>query len=46
MGVRAGALPEDSGVTVDVVLTRRLKAQGEVNAEGGTSIGLGFELEY
>ena len=46
VGVRAGALPEDSGVTVDVDLTRRLKAQGEVNAEGGTSIGLGFELEY
>lgn len=46
VGVRAGARPEESGVTVDIDLTRRLKAQGEVNAEGGTSVGLGFELEY
>jgi translocation and assembly module TamB len=46
VGVRAGARPEESGVTVDIDLTRRLKAQGEVNAEGGTSVGLGFEWEY
>ncbi|WP_134496670.1 translocation/assembly module TamB domain-containing protein [Microvirga pakistanensis] len=46
VGVRAGARPEESGVTVDVDLTRRLKAQGAVDAEGGTSVGLGFELEY
>lgn len=46
VGVRAGAKPEESGVTVDVDLTRRLKAQGAVNAEGGTSVGVGFELEY
>jgi translocation and assembly module TamB len=46
VGVRAGARPEDSGVTVDVDLTRRLKAQGAVEADGGTSVGLGFEMEY
>jgi translocation and assembly module TamB len=46
VGVRAGARPEESGVTVDIDLTRRLKAQGEVNAEGGSSVGLGFEMEY
>jgi translocation and assembly module TamB len=46
VGVRAGAQPEESGVTVDIDLTRRLKAQGEINAEGGSSVGLGFELEY
>ncbi|WP_243368826.1 translocation/assembly module TamB domain-containing protein [Microvirga solisilvae] len=46
VGVRAGARPEESGVTVDVDLTRRLKAQGAVDAEGGTSVGLGFEMEY
>ncbi|QRM30936.1 translocation/assembly module TamB domain-containing protein [Microvirga sp. VF16] len=46
VGVKAGALPEESGVTVDIDLTRRLKAQGEINAEGGSSVGLGFELEY
>ena len=36
VGVKAGAQPEESGVTVDIDLTRRLKAQGEVNAEGGS----------
>jgi len=46
VGVRAGARPEESGVTVDVDLTRRLKAQGAVDAQGGTSVGVGFELEY
>jgi translocation and assembly module TamB len=46
VGVKAGSRPEESGVTVDVDLTRRLKAQGEVNAEGRSSIGLGFEWEY
>ncbi|NBJ10891.1 translocation/assembly module TamB domain-containing protein [Microvirga arsenatis] len=46
VGVRAGAQPNESGVTVDIDITRRLKAQGEVNAEGGSSVGLGFELEY
>lgn len=46
VGVRAGARPEESGVTVDVDLTRRLKAQGSVDAEGGTSVGVGFEWEY
>ncbi|PVE23323.1 hypothetical protein DC522_16435 [Microvirga sp. KLBC 81] len=46
VGVRAGARPEESGVTVDVDLTRRLKAQGAVDAEGGTSVGVGFEWEY
>lgn len=46
VGVKAGARPEESGVTVDVDLTRRLKAQGAVDAGGGTSVGLGFEMEY
>jgi len=46
VGVKAGTRPEESGVTVDVDLTRRLKAQGAVDAEGGTSVGVGFELEY
>ncbi|UVF21044.1 translocation/assembly module TamB domain-containing protein [Microvirga terrae] len=46
VGVRAGAQPDESGVTVDIDLTRRLKAQGEINAEGGSSVGLGFEMEY
>lgn len=46
VGVRAGAQPEENAVTIDIDLTRRLKAQGEVNAEGGSSVGLGFEWEY
>lgn len=46
VGVKAGARPEENGVTVDIDLTRSLKVQGAVDAEGGTSVGLGFEREY
>lgn len=46
LGVRAGATPSETGVTVDIDLTRRLKAQGQVGADGGTSVGVGVEWEY
>lgn len=46
VGVRAGARPEDSGLSVDIDLSRRLKLQGEVGAGGGTSVGIGYEYEY
>jgi translocation and assembly module TamB len=46
LGVRAGARPEDSAVGVDIDLTRRLKLQGEVGADGRTSVGAGFEIEW
>lgn len=46
VGVKAGARPEDSGVSVNIDLTRRLKLQAETNAEGGAAVGVGAEWEY
>jgi translocation and assembly module TamB len=46
VGVRAGAQPEDSAATVTIDVTRRLKVQGEIGADGGSSVGIGAEWEY
>jgi translocation and assembly module TamB len=46
VGVKAGASAEQSGVSVDIDVTRRIRVQGEVGANGSTSIGVGAEWEY
>ncbi|MCB8821770.1 translocation/assembly module TamB domain-containing protein [Microvirga rosea] len=46
VGVRAGASAEQSGVSVDIDVTRRIRVQGEVGANGNTSVGIGAEWEY
>ncbi|KAA2236039.1 translocation/assembly module TamB domain-containing protein [Salinarimonas soli] len=46
VGVRAGTRPEETGVTVDVDITRRLKLQGEAGADGSGSVGIAAEWEY
>ncbi|MDP2354778.1 MAG: translocation/assembly module TamB domain-containing protein [Beijerinckiaceae bacterium] len=46
LGVRAGASPEESAVSVDVDITRRFKAKTEVGADGSTSVGAGYEWEW
>ena len=46
VGVKAGAQPEDSGVSVDIDVTRHLRAQGEVSRNGNTAVGIGMEWEY
>ena len=46
VGVRAGAKAQDSAATVNIDVTRRLRVQGEVGADGHTSVGLGAEWEY
>ncbi len=46
VGVRTGAKPEDSAVSVGVDVTRRLKASGDMGADGKASVGVGFEWEY
>lgn len=46
LGVRAGARPEDTGVSVDIDLSRRLRLQGQVGADGRSSVGIGYEIEY
>jgi translocation and assembly module TamB len=46
LGIRAGARPDDTGVSLDVDLTDRLRFQGAVGADGRTSVGVGYEIEY
>ncbi len=46
IGVKAGAQPEDSGVSVDIDVTRHVRAQGEVDRNGSTAVGVGMEWEY
>ncbi|WP_162559423.1 translocation/assembly module TamB domain-containing protein [Microvirga sp. 17 mud 1-3] len=46
VGVKAGASAEQSGVSVDIDVTRRIRIQGEVGANGSTSVGVGAEWEY
>jgi len=46
LGVKAGATPEQSGLSADIDLTRRLRLKNEIDARGGNAIGLGAEWEY
>lgn len=46
VGVRTGANPSDTAVTVGVDVTKRLRLQGETGADGHTSMGAGMEWEY
>ncbi|PZN96602.1 MAG: hypothetical protein DCF30_17445 [Hyphomicrobiales bacterium] len=46
IGIKAGARPEDSGVSVGIDVTRRIKVQAETGADGSASVGVGAEWEY
>lgn len=46
VGVRAGATPGQSGLSVDVDVTRRLRLKTEIDATGSSAVGLGAEWEY
>ncbi|AMJ59495.1 translocation/assembly module TamB domain-containing protein [Bosea sp. PAMC 26642] len=46
VGVKAGAKPEDSGVSIGIDVTRRLKIQAETGADGSAAVGVGAEWEY
>jgi translocation and assembly module TamB len=46
VGVKVGAKPEDSGVSVGIDVTRRLKIQAETGADGSAAVGVGAEWEY
>ncbi|WP_054207712.1 translocation/assembly module TamB domain-containing protein [Bosea vaviloviae] len=46
VGIKAGARPEDSGVSVNIDVTRRVKVQAETGADGSASVGVGAEWEY
>ncbi|MYZ49776.1 translocation/assembly module TamB domain-containing protein [Propylenella binzhouense] len=46
LGVEQGTGSESSRVTVDLEISRSVKARGEVGAEGGSKIGIYYEREY
>ncbi|MDB5544333.1 MAG: hypothetical protein JWO64_1482, partial [Hyphomicrobiales bacterium] len=46
VGVKAGATAGQSGLSVDVDVTRRLRLKTEIDASGGSAVGLGAEWEY
>ena len=46
IGIKAGATPQNTGVSIDIDLTRRLRLQGEISADGKASAGIGIEQEY
>ena len=46
VGVRVGARPQDSGVTMGLDVTKRLRLQGSANADGSTSVGVATQWEY
>ena len=46
LGVKAGATPEQSGITANIDVGRRIKLQGETNAAGKASVGIGAEIDY
>ena len=46
IGAKTGAKPSDSGVTVDLDVTRHIRLQAGVDATGGSNVGVGAEWEY
>jgi translocation and assembly module TamB len=46
LGVKTGATPEESGLSVNVDVTRRIKLKGEATKDGRGSVGIGAEIEY
>ena len=46
VGVKTGTEAADSGVSVDLDVTRHLRLKGEADANGATAVGVGVEWEY
>ena len=46
LGFKAGATPEDTGVTVDIDLTKNIKARGQAGSAGNTAAGVALEWDY
>ncbi len=46
VGVKTGTAATDSGVTVDLDVTRHLRLKGDADASGNTGVGAGVEWEY
>ncbi|MDB5643746.1 MAG: hypothetical protein JWN07_3063 [Hyphomicrobiales bacterium] len=46
IGVKTGATADQTGLSADINVTKRLRIQTEVGASGATSVGAGAEWEY
>ncbi|MGI6247012.1 MAG: translocation/assembly module TamB domain-containing protein [Pseudochelatococcus sp.] len=46
LGVKQGATPASSRLTVDVDITDHIKLQGEAGADGSSAVGIGMEWDY
>lgn len=46
LGVKQGAQPNSSKVTIDLDITRNIRAQGATGADGSTEVGIGAEWDY
>ena len=46
VGVQTGATAGETGLTVDVDVTKHVRVRGEADANGATSIGIGAEWEH
>ncbi len=46
LGVKQGTTADSSKVTVDIDVTKNLKAKGEVGADGTSKLGVGVEWDY
>ncbi len=46
VGVKTGSETRDSGVTIDLDVTRNLRLKGEANGDGSTAVGAGVEWEF
>ena len=46
VGVRTGAKPENSAIGVDIDLTRRIRIQTEIGADGRAAAGIGADVEW
>ncbi|MDB5649140.1 MAG: hypothetical protein JWL62_660, partial [Hyphomicrobiales bacterium] len=46
VGVKAGATPSQTGLSVDIDITRRLRVQSQLGSDGSTSVGVGAEWDY
>lgn len=46
VGVRTGASPSQSGLSVNVDVTRHIRVESDVDAKGSTSLGVGTRFEW
>ena len=46
VGAKAGVAPAQTGVSVEIDLTRDIRVQGEVTQDGAAAIGIGMQREY